>query len=144
VNGAGPTGDCSSGKMNSNVGSMGAEVTRIRLRPDDDCARRARRFVDEQLGELAGDEERENALLVTSELVTNAYKHGKGTIEVRLKPLRDQVLIEVLDEGKPGSVRLRQGGAHRGGWGLRIVNQLAHEWGVRQGATHVWAKLPLD
>jgi anti-sigma regulatory factor (Ser/Thr protein kinase) len=119
------------------------EVTHIRLRPDDDCAKRARRFVEEQLGSLAGDEDRENALLVTSELVTNAYKHGKGTIEVRLKPLRNQVLIEVIDEGMSGSVRLRQGGADRGGWGLRIVDQLANEWGVRKGAAHVWAKLPI-
>jgi anti-sigma regulatory factor (Ser/Thr protein kinase) len=92
---------------------------------------------------LAGDERRENALLVTSELVTNAYKHGKGTIEVRLRPLRDQVLIEVIDEGRPDSVRLRHGGADRGGWGLRIVDQLANEWGVRKGTTHVWAKLPI-
>lgn len=121
-----------------------AELTHIRLRPDDDCAKRARRFVAEQLGQLAGDEERENALLVTSELVTNAYKHGKGTIEVRLRPLHDQVLIEVIDQGQPGSVRLRQGAADRGGWGLRIVDQLAEEWGVRKGTTHVWAKLPLD
>lgn len=30
-----------------------------------------------------------------------------------------------------------------GGWGLRIVDQLAAEWGVQGSKTHVWAKLPL-
>jgi anti-sigma regulatory factor (Ser/Thr protein kinase) len=122
----------------------GADVVHIRLPPDDTCAKTARRFVDEQLDWVAGEEWRENALLVTSELVTNAYKHGKGTIEVRIKPLRRQVLIEVIDQGEPGSVRFREGTGERGGWGLRIVDQLANQWGVRKGTTHVWAKLPIN
>lgn len=103
---------------------------------------RARRFVQQHLAGV-GDERRENVLLVTSELVTNAYRHGKGTIEVRLQPMRTQVLIEVIDEGDPGGVAIREGSGETGGWGLRIVDQLADEWGVRNGTTRVWAKLPL-
>jgi anti-sigma regulatory factor (Ser/Thr protein kinase) len=120
-----------------------AHMRHIRLDPDDGCATHARRFVREQLRTVP-PERRENALLVTSELVTNAYKHGKGTIELRLRVMRDQVLIEVVDEGDPHAVAMRQGTGRAGGWGLRIVDQLASEWGVRKGTTRVWAKLPLD
>lgn len=91
----------------------------------------------------AGPEPRENALLVTSELVTNAYRHGRGAIELRVRPVRDHVVIEVLDEGSPRDVAIRPGTGEFGGWGLRIVDQLATEWGVYEGSTHVWAKLPL-
>jgi hypothetical protein len=33
-----------------------------------------------------------------------------------------------------------QPGAH-GGWGLRIVEQLADDWGVLEGSTRVWFQL---
>lgn len=98
----------------------------------------------ELLGAVTGPDRREDALLVTSELVTNAYRHGRGTIEVRLKPMNGELLIEVIDEGEPNRVAIRPGSGDIGGWGLRIVDQLANEWGVRQGTTHVWARLPLD
>jgi anti-sigma regulatory factor (Ser/Thr protein kinase) len=118
-------------------------MRQIRLRPDDSCAQTARRFVSEQL-RTASAERRENALLVTSELVTNAYQHGRGTIELRLGVARGQVLIEVIDEGEPCRVAMRRRTGPVGGWGLRIVDRLASEWGVHKGTTHVWAKLPLD
>jgi serine/threonine-protein kinase RsbW len=115
----------------------------IRLRPDDSCASIARQFVGEQLVQ-AGPEWRENALLVTSELVTNAYQHGTGTIEIRVKPSGGHLLIEVLDQGSPADVAIRPGTGEFGGWGLRIVDELATEWGVQGRNTHVWAKLPLS
>jgi anti-sigma regulatory factor (Ser/Thr protein kinase) len=120
-----------------------AEPMQIRLRPDDSCASIARQFVGEQLVQ-AGPEWRENALLVTSELVTNAYQHGTGTIEIRVKPSGGHLLIEVLDQGSPADVAIRPGTGEFGGWGLRIVDELATEWGVQGRNTHVWAKLPLS
>jgi anti-sigma regulatory factor (Ser/Thr protein kinase) len=118
------------------------EATQIRLRPDDSCASTARQFVGEQLVRT-GPEWRQNALLVTSELVTNAYRHGEGVIEVRVKLVAGHLLIEVLDQGNPADVAIRPGTGEFGGWGLRIVEELATEWGVQGRNTHVWAKLPL-
>ncbi|HEY2769103.1 MAG TPA: ATP-binding protein [Solirubrobacteraceae bacterium] len=103
----------------------------------------ARRFVGEQLPK-ADSERRENALLVTSELVTNAYRHGSGTIELRVKPSDGHLLIDVLDQGNPADVAMRPGTGELGGWGLRIVDELSTEWGVQGRHTHVWAKLPLS
>jgi hypothetical protein len=34
--------------------------------------------------------------------------------------------------------------ADDGGWGLQIVGRLVTEWGVFEGTTHVWARLPLN
>jgi anti-sigma regulatory factor (Ser/Thr protein kinase) len=83
-------------------------------------------------------------MLVSSELVTNACKYGEGTIEVRLRVLDGRLRIEVIDEGQDSAphVREREDDAI-GGWGLQIVDQVALEWGVFEGTTHVWADLPL-
>ncbi len=90
------------------------------------------------------DEARESALLVSSELVTNAFQHGRGKIELRLKLLGRLLRIEVIDEGRDQAAAVRQReGDETGGWGLRIVDQLAARWGVFEGATHVWAELVL-
>jgi two-component sensor histidine kinase len=78
--------------------------------------------------------------LVVSELVSNAFLHGKGGIELRLSSRRGRVRIEVIDEGEGAAVRAsRQGEYH----GVDIVDALALTWGARAGSTHVWAELPL-
>jgi len=112
---------------------------------DERCAAVARQFIHDQLEDVASKEWRENALLVTSELITNAYHHGSGAIELRVALLDGETLIEVIDGGTSGAVRIReQGATDGGGWGLRIVDRLAREWGVGEGTTHVWARLPLE
>jgi anti-sigma regulatory factor (Ser/Thr protein kinase) len=105
----------------------------------------ARRFVDRLLkARDVADEARESALLISSELVTNAFQHGRGNIELRLKLLGRLLRIEVIDEGRDQAAAVRQReGDETGGWGLRIVDQLAARWGVFEGTTHVWAELAL-
>ncbi len=52
--------------------------------------------------------------------------------------------IEVVDEGSDQAPGVRQEApGESGGWGLRIVDQLAVQWGVFEGTTHVWADLAL-
>jgi anti-sigma regulatory factor (Ser/Thr protein kinase) len=111
---------------------------------DTECAARARQHVREQLGEGLGDEALYRALLTTSELVTNALRHGEGSIELRLARLEDRVRIEVVDEGSGAVPAIRQEVAEDGGWGLRIVDELALRWGCFEGTTHVWAELAVD
>ncbi len=81
---------------------------------------------------------------MSSELVTNALRHGRGTIELRLTMFDAFVRIEVVDEGSDQAPAVRpEEPSEAGGWGLRIVDQLAVQWGVFEGTTHVWADLPL-
>lgn len=81
--------------------------------------------------------------LVASELVSNAYLHGRGEIRLRAGTLADAVRVEVVDEGDPSRVGIRPRPGADGGWGLRIVDRLARRWGAFEGTTHVWAELAL-
>jgi anti-sigma regulatory factor (Ser/Thr protein kinase) len=120
--------------------------TSVRLPRDPRSAGLARRFVDRRLRERRLPEEVvERALLVSSELVTNAFKHGDGKIVLRLRLLSDRVRVEVIDEGHCQAPAVReQPGDETGGWGLKIVERVALQWGVFEGTTHVWADLDLN
>jgi anti-sigma regulatory factor (Ser/Thr protein kinase) len=104
-----------------------AGETGVQLPREPRSADLARRFVDRQLRDRGLPEQVvERALLVSSELVTNAFKHGEGKIELRLQMLADRVRVEVIDEGhcQAPAVREQQGG-ETGGWGLKIVERVA-------------------
>jgi anti-sigma regulatory factor (Ser/Thr protein kinase) len=118
---------------------------RVELPRDPEAPGQARRAVERLLhGRPMSDEARESARLVSSELVTNALLHGHGQIELRLRLLEDFLRIEVVDQGVDQAPAVRQEEADEsGGWGLRIVDQLAAQWGVFEGTTHVWADIAL-
>jgi anti-sigma regulatory factor (Ser/Thr protein kinase) len=92
---------------------------------------------------------RDNALLLASELVSNALSHSgapqdaqiRFTARVRAGSLR----ISVSDLGhgfSPAAARREPGVA--GGFGLFLVEQLATSWGVeRHDGTTVWLELAL-
>jgi two-component sensor histidine kinase len=106
------------------------------------CAARGRRFAESQLdGELDPDT-LEKVNLVVSELVTNAYQHGEGAIELRLDVHREKIRIEVVDQGSGAVPEIRENAGEGGGWGLMVIDTLATAWGVFEGTTHVWAELP--
>lgn len=80
--------------------------------------------------------------LVVSELFTNAIRHGRGPIEVRLRADDARLRIEVRDcgGGRPALRSVERSGPAMGGWGLRFVDALADAWGaeVADGRTTVW------
>lgn len=119
---------------------------RIQLTRRPEAPARARRWVYRLLyPQGVSPRVRESALLIASELVTNALRHGRGKIELRLTMLSAYLRIEVVDEGADRAPAVRQEDPDEsGGWGLRIVDQLAAQWGVFEGTTHVWADLELD
>ena len=83
-------------------------------------------------------------MLVSSELVTNAFRHGEGQIELRCNVLADRVRIEVVDQGHGQAPSVREEAPNQtGGWGLHIVDRLALQWGIYEGTTHVWMDLAL-
>lgn len=93
---------------------------------------------------------RDDVILVTSELVTNALVHAAGErIACRLHRTADRVRIEVEDQdGGPGlPVVGRPGPDEQHGRGLFLVEALSSDWGVTavpdRPACVVWAELPL-
>jgi transcriptional regulator with XRE-family HTH domain/anti-sigma regulatory factor (Ser/Thr protein kinase) len=85
-----------------------------------------------------------DALLLTSELVTNSIRHS-GSDSIQLDVLVDahRLRIEVGDQNTQ-SLRPRTPAVH-GGWGLTLVGELATRWGVERhddGKT-IWVELDL-
>jgi anti-sigma regulatory factor (Ser/Thr protein kinase) len=105
------------------------------------AVRTARQFVVEtmrKLGLAAADDQAdregvEAAVLVTSELVTNACRHTSGAVSLRLIWDGSALTIEVDDAGDhgclPAIVPPTERGGH-GGFGLCLVDQLSEVWGA--------------
>jgi len=104
----------------------------------------ARRLVEEYLRDR-GDEDGEVAVLLTSELVTNAILHGHGPLELRAHTEGSALRIEVRDQ-EPASPPVLRSDAELteiGGRGLQLVDTLADRWGWSAEATGkvVWFEL---
>ena len=82
----------------------------------------------------------DTAVLLISELVTNAVLHGTGQIRLSIQVGDGDARFAVCDEGS-GKPAVRPQPGPEGGWGLRLVGQLAVRWGVREGRTQVWFEL---
>lgn len=85
----------------------------------------------------------EMAVLLVSELVTNAVVHAPGTICLTVHSDAHWVRIEVEDQGRDRPV-LRPGTQDQlEGRGLRVVDKLATDWGTERRATHkvVWFEI---
>ena len=122
---------------------------RFRLRPDARSPAEARRTL-EALRLSLDDPIVDDAALLVSEVVSNSVRHaGLGaadTIEVRVRGSRSMLHVDVIDPG-PGfepkvDPRQDDGGQDNGGWGLRLLDQVATRWGVEHGdRTRVWFDL---
>ena len=106
-------------------------------------------FSDQMAAVGVPDEAREDAMLVLSELVSNAVKHAaplpSGEIGVLWSVRADVLHIEITDGG--ASTRPHAGAAAMsslGGRGLDIVRTVSTQWGVTEGteSVTVWAEVP--
>lgn len=69
--------------------------------------------------------------------------HGRGEIRLTLQSRLGRLRVGVLDEGEGAPVKIRERAPDRvGGFGLKLVDQLASAWGAYEGTTHVWADRP--
>ncbi|GAC1434630.1 MAG: hypothetical protein NVSMB51_02250 [Solirubrobacteraceae bacterium] len=123
------------------------ELVRLALRPGVDAPGQARDAL-KGLPEL--EPVCEDALLVVSELVTNAIRHsGCGPDEfIKISAILDDqaIRIAVEDPGRSGQAPAiaEQRPPAEGGHGLLLVDQLASRWGVEDPDTRVvWAELKL-
>ena len=111
----------------------------------------ARAFVRDVLGywELALPDATlvDRAVLVASELVTNAVVHARTDLRLRME-LRGDLLHLAVRDGSPRLLRLVTipDPQAEGGRGLLVVEQLARAWGVNRhpdGGKVVWCTLKL-
>jgi anti-sigma regulatory factor (Ser/Thr protein kinase) len=90
----------------------------------------------------------QDAVLLVSELVSNAVRHGHGATVGLVVQLRDERLrVEVVDGGNgflpPTASELTTSAMN--GRGLPIVNALSDGWGVYEGnSTHVWFEIDIS
>jgi anti-sigma regulatory factor (Ser/Thr protein kinase) len=106
---------------------------------DPGAPRRARALLREHAAEL-GSERLDSAVLLISELVTNAVLHGTGEIRLIIDIDGADARFAVADEGE-GTPVVSDTPGPDGGWGLRLVGQLATRWGVLEERTQVWFEI---
>ena len=117
--------------------------TVLSLERTSDAPREARGRVRD-LQAVIGTERVEDAVLLVSELVTNAVKYGPEDEKIRLIIHSDggRTRFTVHDSGLGPLPEMREpSDPAPGGHGLRLVNSLADRWGVERGSTRVWFEL---
>ncbi len=103
-----------------------------RLESDEPAISNARQVVAGHLVEWGVSRDViEEVVLMTSELVTNAFLHGRPPIDVRLRQTGSEIVLEVQDRAAYRPRRRRAGEEDENGRGLQIVSVLADRWGSR-------------
>ena len=122
-----------------------ARVLRLALPSDASAVRLARQVTRDALAAWHLGQLEEAAVLLVSELVTNAVRHARdtGAIGLELASTGTRLRVEIQD-GDPG---WRQMGSladgDESGWGFLVVDSLADRWGLRRvcAGKAVWAEL---
>lgn len=118
---------------------------RISLAADRCSPRRAREFVRRTCHEWQCESVLDAALLVVSELVTNAVLHAGTGSELRLTKIGGSLLIGVSDAGGGSPDVFDAGTEDEHGRGLVMISALSTAWGV-DGDDHrktIWAQVPI-
>jgi anti-sigma regulatory factor (Ser/Thr protein kinase) len=129
-------------------GARDSDPSAVTLRPGPDAPRRAREFASSRLGGQIDDDRAADALLLVSELVTNAVLHAgleeRDWIELAVLLLPTVVRVEVADSGggfDAGADELPPP-ERSDGRGLFLVRRLSDRCGVApEGASRVWFEL---
>jgi anti-sigma regulatory factor (Ser/Thr protein kinase) len=111
-----------------------ASVAQVQLDARSNAPFLARRLVRGVASDLDPVQSGDAALAVT-ELVTNAFRHGRGPIGLRVEAARRWLRAEVVDEGDGFHAR------EMVGTGLGIVGAVSEDWGAATGPTRVWFEI---
>jgi anti-sigma regulatory factor (Ser/Thr protein kinase) len=121
-------------------------VLRLPRRPQAPAAaRKALASLNSDLHLISGARLNDAQLLVT-ELVSNAVLYGQGDVSLRVTASPEVLRVEVGDAGSRFELEALPGPSTErgGGWGLRIVELLAHRWGVEGHGDHVRVWFEVD
>jgi serine/threonine-protein kinase RsbW len=136
-----------SGAINGRASSLRVSRTALALTvaADLQAPSAARAAVVDGLGGHVADDVLSDARLLVSELVTNSVRHAglaaDGVVHIGAEVTGGMLRLEVDDAGTGGTVAPRTPN-REGGFGLHLVEALAHRWGVtREGFTRVWIEL---
>jgi anti-anti-sigma factor len=125
----------------------------LELPRDPSAPGRARAELRQAIERRFGELETATAVLLASELVTNAVIHpapgNDQPIAFRISAYPNRVLVEVIDSGPgfdPDRLPERAPKPESGGRGLMVVDRLASRWGIRpssegDGRFCVWYEL---
>ncbi|WP_053848547.1 ATP-binding protein [Streptomyces sp. NRRL B-24085] len=109
----------------------------------------ARHWVRDCVAGLGGPLRRhpvvQTAELLVSELITNAIRHGTGPPLIRLSCNGRLLRIAVSDDCDRWPCMRASSSTEPGGFGLQLLERLAHRWGVTPGhpGKTVWAEISL-
>ena len=120
-----------------------------RLEHDAESAVRARALTREALGDRLPSERLDDAVLIVTELVTNAVRHGPpepdGTIIFKLEVTEGTVRAIVIDGGGDFEFERATFDARTRHFGLQLVDRLSSRWGLSlDGEKAVWFEIDLE
>ena len=127
------------------LGSARQDHATIDLRRDLGSVMQARRFVRETFAGWGVSRAVDDALIVVSELVTNAITHADSPCQVRLSIDQTSVRVEVFDEGVGTPDPQPSSSTSEHGRGLHLISAPTAAWGIQQipdDGKIVWAELP--
>jgi anti-sigma regulatory factor (Ser/Thr protein kinase) len=133
--------------MPSGSGAPRSRSTELRAGPR--TAAEARLFLSNAIESFGVSVDRATAILLTSELASNAARHGKEPIAINVS-MEEGFLVSVFDRGAgfdPDDLRFDDGSSkdpwEEGGWGLQVVHNLSSAWGVKHldDGIEVWFRL---
>jgi phosphoserine phosphatase RsbU/P len=132
--------------MPGNSGGIVSSTTTavVALEPNPRAASLARAFLAGEL-EHAEQDVRDVALLLVSELVTNAVVHAASGVEVEVHNGPDGIVVRVRD-ADTGPLVMRAGAGSEldeGGRGIMLIDRLSDAWGTEHhgGRKTVWFRI---
>ena len=119
-----------------------------RFDPSPESPRSARRFVADALEQLGYDAAGDQAVLLVSELVTNAVLHARTEVDVIVAGDDGCVRIAVVDRSPVMPATRSFSPTAGSGRGLHLVESMASRWGVEPASEEpgkeVWFEIDLD
>lgn len=114
----------------------------LRLRHDLSSPAHARRWIRSWCVRWDCADVVEDAVLLVSELTTNAVLHARSECTIEADFTCPQLVVSVID-GMPGELPPADGSREHHGRGLELVASIADRWGVTQthGGKAIWFTL---